>query len=87
MRFLTARGLSVCRSCDILRISRSSLGHLPRKDDSALVRKLKELAGKNPSHGYRMLRGSLLMAGWWVNAKKVRRLCRQFLNQEVFHHC
>ena len=87
MRFLTARGLSVCRSCDILRISRSSLGHLPRKDDSALVRKLKELAAKNPCHGYRMLRGSLLMAGWWVNAKKVRRLCRQFLNQEVFHHC
>ena len=76
MRFLIARGLSVCRSCAILRISRSSLGHLPRKDDSALVRKLKELAAKNPCHGYRMLHGSLLMAGWWVNAKKVRRLGR-----------
>jgi len=69
-------GLSVRRSCAILRISRSSLGYLPRKDDSALVRKLKELAAENPCHGYRMLHGSLLMAGWWVNAKKVRRLCR-----------
>ena len=73
---MTARGLSVRRSCAILRISRSSLGYLPRKDDSALVRKLKELAAENPCHGYRMLHGSLLMAGWWVNAKKVRRLCR-----------
>ena len=76
MRFLTAKGLSVRRSCSILRISRSSLGYLPRKDDSALVRKLKELAAKNPSHGYRMLHGSLLLAGWRVNPKKVRRLCR-----------
>jgi len=74
--FLTAGGLPVRRSCSILRISRSSLGYLPRKDDSALVRKLKELAGKNPCHGYRMLHGSLLLAGWRVNPKKVRRLCR-----------
>jgi len=27
-------------------------------------------------HGYRMLHGSLLLAGWWVNPKKERRLCR-----------
>ena len=76
MGFLTAGGLPVRRSCSILRISRSSLGYLPRKDDSAVVRKLKELAGKNPCHGYRMLHGSLLLAGWRVNPKKVRRLCR-----------
>jgi len=75
VRFLTAKGLSVRRSCVILRISRSSLGYLPRKDDSALLRKLKELAGKNPCHGYRMMHGSLLMAGWRVNPKKVRGDC------------
>lgn len=76
MRFLTAKGLSVRRRCSILRISRSSLGYLARKDNSALVRKLKEPAAKNPCHCYRMLHGSLLLAGWRVNPKKVRRLCR-----------
>ena len=55
--FLTAGGLYVRRSCAILRINRSSLGYLPLKDDSALVQKLKELAGRNPCHGYRILQG------------------------------
>ncbi len=50
VRFLTTRGLSVRKSCSILRISRSSLGYLSRRDDSALVQKLKELAGRNPCH-------------------------------------
>jgi putative transposase len=49
--FLTAGGLYVRRSCAILRNNRSSLGYLPLKDDSALVQKLKELAGRNPCHG------------------------------------
>lgn len=51
--------------------------YVSRKDDGALVQRLKELALKHRRAGARQLRRLLKLDGIHVNLKRVRRLCRK----------
>jgi putative transposase len=53
------------------------LGYVARKNDAALVERLKELAVKFPRFGYRRLHAMLRREGCTINLKRVRRLCRR----------
>jgi putative transposase len=62
-----------------LDLSRSSLRYAPVRDDlqSALLRRIEELAAAHPRYGYRRIWALLNRQGWSANKKAVRRLWRQ----------
>jgi putative transposase len=49
----------------------------PRSDESALVKRMLELARQHPRYGYRFITAKLRQEGWTVNAKRVYRLWRR----------
>jgi putative transposase len=80
-----ARDVSVSRACELLGVSRRRLKYLPSRDDSELLERLMELAGRHPRFGARQLCRMLIRQGTRVNIKRVRRLCRKhglLLNQK-----
>jgi putative transposase len=62
-----------------LDLARSSLRYSPvvRDDQTALARRIEELAGAHPRFGYRRIWALLDREGWTVNKKAVRRLYRE----------
>jgi putative transposase len=62
-----------------LDLARSSLRYAPvvRDQQTALARRVEELAGAHPQFGYRRIRALLDREGWAVNKKAVRRLDRE----------
>lgn len=76
MAFARPRKLSASRACELVKVSRRRLGYVGRKNDAALLARLKELAARFPRFGYRRLHAMLKREGRQVNLKRVRRLCR-----------
>ncbi len=68
--------LSERRACSLIRLGRSTMRYISKKDDLELKGRLSQLAGKNPRYGYRRLTILLNREGWGVNRKKVYRLYR-----------
>src|SRR5438445_786134 len=66
----------VARALDL---ARSGLRYAPvvRDEQTALARRIAELAGAHPRYGYRRIWALLDREGWTVNQKAVRRLYRQ----------
>ena len=61
--------------CAALELPRSTFYHHPAEvDDTDLRAALLELAGQQPTYGYRRLTVLLKRAGWTVNHKRVQRL-------------
>jgi transposase InsO family protein len=67
------------RACQVLNQPRTSQRYepQPRKDESALVRRILELARRHPRYGYRFITAKLRQEGWQVNRKRVYRLWRR----------
>jgi putative transposase len=70
-------GRSERHSCEVVRISRSTLRY-ERKDgerDLELKTEIRKLAFANKREGYRRITARLRNAGWVVSPKRVRRIC------------
>jgi putative transposase len=74
--FAGLRELSASCACAMVKVSRRRLGYVGRKNDGAILERLKELAAKFPRFGYRRLHAMLKREGCKINLKRVRRLCR-----------
>ena len=71
-------GLSQRRACRLVGIDHSTLRYQPRRpDDSALRRRLRELAQARRRFGYRRLGWLLAREGHAMNSKKLYRLHRE----------
>jgi putative transposase len=73
--FMTGRGLSQRRACELLRVSRRWLRYKGACDDDPVLPRLRDLAARHPRYGYRRLHVMLRREGHRVNVKRVRRLC------------
>ncbi len=75
---LKKAGMRLRRIRELFSLSPSSLYYHPsRKEDPQLLAKLKEIALKYPSYGYRRCWALLRKMGFKVNIKKVYRLYRE----------
>lgn len=72
-----AHGLSERRACSIVGLRRSVWQYKSRRDDSALLERMRQLATERPRFGYRRLWAMLRREGTLVNRKRVYRLYRQ----------
>ncbi|MNS81836.1 IS2 transposase TnpB [compost metagenome] len=72
-----AHGLSERRACAIVGLRRSVWQYKSRRDDSALLERMRQLATERPRFGYRRLWAMLRREGTLVNRKRVYRLYRQ----------
>jgi putative transposase len=70
------RKVSMTRACECLGISRRRLKYATRKNDEAMVKRMKELTQEHRRAGARQLRRLLKREGMTVNLKRVRRLCK-----------
>jgi putative transposase len=72
---LRAHPIGVRRACGLLRLNRASWYYRHRRrEDTALRRRLRELAQARPHFGYLRLHVMLRREGWVVNMKRVRRI-------------
>lgn len=69
--------LSQRRACALAQIPTCSLRYRSCREDSAVRKRLKELAQERPRFGYRRLHVLLLREGWRINHKRVLRLYRE----------
>jgi putative transposase len=63
-------------SCQLVGISRKGLRYESRRSDSALLEKLKAIAGEHPRYGYRRACALLRRSGEQINHKRVHRVWR-----------
>jgi putative transposase len=72
-------GVSERRACRVLGQSRTSQRRAPRDrgSDTALMARMKKVAGEKPRCGYRMIWGRLVQEGWRINRKRVYRLWKE----------
>lgn len=75
--FAKRRGLSERRGCALLEISRPGYHYQPQRDDTALARRLGEIARERKWAGYRTAWGVLRLEGEVINPKRVHRVWRQ----------
>lgn len=68
--------VSVTRACTTLGVSKSVLYYRRVKDDSQVIEKLRELAEKKPTRGFRYYYGRLRNEGCAWNHKRVKRVYR-----------
>lgn len=66
--------IAVSRACKIVKLVRSQYYYNSKKDDTAVVDSLQELAFKHPSYGFRKLFAYLRKSGKPWNHKKVYRI-------------
>ena len=70
--------IGVRRAGGLLQLNRASWYYRPhRQDDTALRRRLRELAQARPRFGYLRLHVLLRREGWVINRKRVHRLYRE----------
>ena len=75
---LAHHSIGVRRACGLLRLNRASWYYRHhRREDTALRRRLRELAQARPRFGYLRLHVLLRREGWRVNKKRVHRLYRE----------
>jgi putative transposase len=74
----SAHGVSQRRACLVLNADRSSIRYRSvRPPDSAIRKRLRELAGERRRFGYRRLHWLMRQEGYALNHKKFRRLYRE----------
>jgi putative transposase len=66
--------ISISRACRIFNIPRSLFYYQKRKDDTAVIEKLNELAEKLPTRGFSNYYGRIRNQGIEWNHKRVRRV-------------
>lgn len=73
------KGLKVSerRSCQLVGISRHGVRYESRCSDSALLEKLKGIAGQHPRYGYRRACALLRRSGEQINHKRVQRVWQE----------
>jgi putative transposase len=73
------KGLKVSerRSCQLVGISRHGVRYESRRSDSALLEKLKSIAGQHPRYGYRRACALLRRSGEKINHKRVHRVWQE----------
>jgi putative transposase len=64
----------VSRACKIVSLARSQFYYSTKKDDTAIITELQDLAFRHPSYGFRKLLAYLRRAGHSYNHKKVYRV-------------
>lgn len=72
-------GLTIQEQCQLLGLSRSGYYYAPTKETDLtlqLLRRIDELHLENPTWGSRLLRDRLILEGYQVNRKRIRRLMR-----------
>ena len=76
--YAVARGVSVRRSCALLRVSRSALGYTSRlvTRDAELGLALQRISARHPRYGHRFAWALLRRNGLTINRKRVRRVWR-----------
>jgi putative transposase len=67
-------GIAVSRACKIVSLPRSQFYYSSKKDDSAIIQALQDLAFQHPSYGFRKLFAYLRRSGKLWNHKKVYRV-------------
>jgi putative transposase len=78
IRVIERHGLSQRHACELVGLDRSTLRYRCRRpDDSALRRRLRELAAERRRFGYRRLGWMLAREGQALNHKKLYRLYRE----------
>ena len=78
VEYARGRGLSCRRSCELLRVARSSLGYISRKEhrDEPIRARMRELSAQFPRYGYRRVRIFLERQGWKMSPERAYRLWR-----------
>jgi putative transposase len=71
---VSERAIPVSRACQLVSLPRSQFYYTSKKDDSALIDVLQELAFQHPSYGFRKLFAYIRRAGQTWNHKKVYRV-------------
>ena len=76
---LKAQGVSLRRSCTLIRISRNAVGYVSRRPpDSGLVEEINQVRKKHPCYGYRRTHMDLTQGAKGVlNHKRVHRVWRE----------
>jgi putative transposase len=70
--------MSERRSCEAIDLHRSTLRYRASlNDDQNLIQKMREIANKHPSYGYRRIHFKMCLLGTPLNIKKFRRLYKQ----------
>jgi putative transposase len=77
-RLMERHGLSQRRACRLVGIDHSTLRYRSKRaDDTAIRKRLRELAHERRRFGYRRLGWLLTREGHWMNHKKLYRLYRE----------
>jgi len=69
--------LTIRQQCNLLSLSRSGYYYVPREETElnlTLLRRIDELNVEHPSWGSRMIRDRLILEGYQVNRKRIKRL-------------
>ncbi len=70
--------MSERRACAVVSLHRSTHRYLSKKKDERLViQKIREIAHKHPSYGYRRIHFKMTRLGFSMNLKRLRRLYRK----------
>jgi len=75
-------GYSLARACKLLNLPRSLYYYKPRRDDQAVINKLKQLAAKYPEEGQDKYCSRIRNEGLKWNPKRIRRVYRQMNLQQ-----
>lgn len=75
--WMKERGLSARRASQLCQISRSSASYRAKRNDEALAKKLRAIAGKRVRFGYRRAYRLLRREGEVINHKRVARVWRK----------
>ena len=72
--------ISVCRQCELMDLSPSSLyycGKSENEENLICLKLIDAQYSKTPFYGYRKMRMMLRENGYWVNGKRMRRLMKK----------
>jgi putative transposase len=71
-------GYSQRRACHTIQCNRTTVRHISKRQEDVLLRtRLRDLAEKKKSWGYRMLGGALRLEGWSLNHKRAYRIYKE----------
>lgn len=67
--------LSERRACKVMDVHRATFRYeLKERDNKSLLQKVREVANKHPSYGYRRIHNKLLRLGFKMSLKRLRRI-------------
>ena len=77
--YARTRGLSVRRACELLQVSRSTLGYRSQlvEKDAAVVTRMRALAAQYPRYGYRRIQIFLVREGHPMSPDRMHRLWKR----------